>query len=146
MSSAYMLWLLAWCYCSTPTSRSWDVSNSLTYFWDPFSSTGFHCPALKWVFISSLIVFCYAAFGWYVWEGNREEVDLGERWGWRDRVRETAVRMYCVREEQQNILAVILENLSLLPSTPIRWLSPICSSSLRGSNAFGSWPSSHCQI
>ena len=42
-SSAYMLWLLALCFCETPNNGSGRLSDSFAYSWDAFHPPGLPC-------------------------------------------------------------------------------------------------------
>lgn len=57
--------------------------------WVPFPPTGFSWPALRKVFVPSLIISCYSVLSWYPLDpssflkGNKGGVDVGERRGGR---------------------------------------------------------------
>ena len=75
---------LVWVVCGILNSGSKVISDSFACFWDHSPPTVLPCPAFLCV---SLIVFSYAVFNWYPWEGcsflkeNRRAIDLGEKWG-----------------------------------------------------------------
>lgn len=59
---------IVWCSWETSNTGIWAISDSFTYSWDSFLSTGKLCPALIKGFVPSLIVTCHAMFGWHPWE------------------------------------------------------------------------------
>lgn len=61
-SSAYVLWLLAWCCYGPPDSKSCCISDSFACSWYSFPSICFLCLALRWGFSFCVIVSCPVLF------------------------------------------------------------------------------------
>lgn len=81
-SSAYMIWLLVWCFGGTPDSGSGPVSGPLVCSWEPFIPAGSPRPALMKGFVLSLVVYCYVMFSGCPWRPALFWGE-GEWWIWK---------------------------------------------------------------
>lgn len=84
--SAYMLWLLDWCFCGTPNSGNGGNRWLFCLFLDLFPPTGLTPAVLSWGLVPSFSLSWYNQFGQYLQEacsflkGNKGGIDDGEGW------------------------------------------------------------------
>lgn len=105
--SAYMSWLIAWCFCETPYCGNQCVSDFLACSWNSFSSYWVHYPAsiggLRYYILVSLVWLLCIRDLLFPKKKCRESGSWGQekRWmrrSWEEWSKGKLVRVYCMRE------------------------------------------------